>query len=72
MLTYVPAAQVVQLVQLDALLVVVNVPAAHAAQVRSVVLEPLASTRVPATQLVHAAHGVAEVPSWSHVSPVHA
>jgi hypothetical protein len=62
-LTYVPAAQVDHAVQLIAFVVVLNVPLAQAAHVRSLVALPAAVARCPATQSVHATHAVAELPS---------
>ncbi len=52
--------------------VLVYVPLAQAVHVRSVVAEPFETTRSPAVHVDHAAHAVAEEPSWSQVVPVQA
>jgi hypothetical protein len=71
-LTYVPGWQSVHAVQLAALLVVLKVPLAQAAQVWSAVAVPGAAMLWPATQLVHATHAVDEAASSSHVPLAHA
>ena len=71
MLTYVPAAHVVHAAQLAAFVVVENVPEAHAAHVRSAVVEPALTSYCPALQLVFDTHAVAEFPSWSHALLAH-
>jgi len=68
----VPGWHVVQPVQLDALLVVLYVLAAHAEHVRFAVALPAVATRWPGVQEVHAAHAVAASPSWSHVPELQA
>ncbi len=55
-----------------AFVVVLNVPAAHAAQVRFVVAEPFEVTDSPAEHVVFETHAVVAEPSWSHCSPEHA
>jgi hypothetical protein len=60
---------VVQAVQLLAFDVTLNVPLAHAKQVRSAVAFPSLPTRVPATQFDFATQSVAELPSLSQVTP---
>ncbi len=72
MLTYWPGTHVVHAAQVFWFAVVVYVPLAHDAHVRSVVAEPLETTRSPATHVDHAAHAVAEFPSLSQVVPLHA
>ena len=71
-LTYVPAAHVVHAPQLAAFVVVLKLPLAQVAQVRSAVLEPELVTYCPAAHTVFGAHGVAEFPSWSHSVALHA
>jgi hypothetical protein len=51
---------------------VLKVPLVHAAQVRSAVRVPSVATAYPGTQAVHGMHGVAALPSWSHVPFEHA
>lgn len=65
--TYVPAAQVAQVVQEVALAVALNVPVAQTSQVRSVVGEASARTCVPGAQVLAAAQAVAGSLSLSHV-----
>jgi hypothetical protein len=70
-LTYVPAAHVVQPEQTDALFVVLNEPTPHAAHVRFVVAEPELVTYSPGTQTVRATHAVAALRSWSQLELSH-
>ena len=62
-LTYVPAAHVVHAPQLAAFVVVLKLPLAQVAQVRSAVLEPELVTYSPAEHVVLAAHTEAEFAS---------
>ena len=57
--------------QLEALAVVLKLPLVHALQARSVVAVPDTATSCPGTQLVHAMHAVAALPSWSQVPLAH-
>lgn len=59
----VPAAQSRHGAQVSAFDVVLNVALVHVEQIRLAVVDPLDSTRSPATQLVFATHAVAALPS---------
>ena len=66
-LTYVPAAQVDQFVQVEAFAVVENAPLAQAVHTRLAVVLPAVETYSPGWHVVHEVHGVAEFASLSHV-----
>jgi hypothetical protein len=61
----------VHAVQDVALVVLLNVPLAHALHVLSVVVVPAVLTYVPAIHEVQAPHTVALSPSWSQVPTAH-
>ena len=62
-LTWLPFAQVLHGVQLEAFSVALNEPLAQAAQVRSEVLDGMLVTYVPLGHVDHARHAVAGSPS---------
>ncbi len=68
----VPAGQTITALHLFAFSVEVNVPVAQAAQVRSVLVSPSATTEVPTTHVVLAMQGVPGWPSSSQVPGRHA
>jgi hypothetical protein len=70
-LTYSPATHAVHAVHNAWFALAVYVPLAQAVHVRSLVAEPFDTTRWPGAHVALAAHAVAELLSWSHVSPMH-
>lgn len=69
--TYVPAAQLLHVVQLAAFVVVLKVPLAQPPQVRFAVALPPFVTYCPALQSVCATHAVEGSPSLSQVPLAH-
>ncbi len=66
--TYLPGWQSVHAAQIEAFCCVEKVPLPQAAQIRSEIAVPPLVTDCPATQAVFGVQGVADLPSWSHVS----